>query len=127
MEHILLVEDNAGLREALTETLTHIGFTVHPAESGADALRLAEQMEDPIDLVISDLVMPGMNAMELYDALQTRQYTGKMLIITGYPMPHTATSLVSRPNVAWAHKPIGIPELQLILAQLMTTRPTHTV
>lgn len=123
MEHILLVEDNAGLREALTETLTHMGFRVHAVAGGNEALLLANKMDHGIDLVISDLVMPGMNAMELYDALQTRDYTGKMLIITGYPMPHTGASLVSRPNITWAHKPIGIQELQLILAQLMSTRP----
>jgi YesN/AraC family two-component response regulator len=80
-------------------------------------------MSEPIDLVISDLVMPGMNAMELYESLKVRAYTGKMLIITGYPMPYAGQSLVSVPGVAWAHKPISVEELRLLLAQMTETNP----
>ena len=67
--------------------------------------------------------MQDMNAMQLYDALQQLAFSGNMLIITGYPMPHTGASLLAHPKVTWARKPIGIAELRLILAQLTNTRP----
>ena len=124
MERILIVEDNQELREALIETLQVMGYEVHAAASGREGISLARQLNGPIDLLISDLVTPGMNALELHDAMQQLAYNGKMLIITAYPMPHAGASLLSRPNVTWAHKPIGLHELQLILAQLTATRPS---
>ncbi|HSM56056.1 MAG TPA: hypothetical protein VK879_07880, partial [Candidatus Sulfomarinibacteraceae bacterium] len=58
------------------------------AAHGPQALTLLGERPDPIALVISDLVMPFMNVLQLYDALQALQAGVRMLIVTGYPMPH---------------------------------------
>jgi len=116
---ILLVEDNADVREALSDALQFIGHKVYDAANGVEALAMVDRIKEAIGLVISDLVMPGMNALELYDALQLRSYSGGMLVITGYPMPHAGMTLVERPGVAWAHKPITYEELRLLLAQML--------
>ena len=116
---ILLVEDNAMVREALAVTLQFLGYQVYDAANGSEALAISDQTLATIRLVISDLVMPGINALELYEALQHRQYRGGMLVITGYPMPYAGMTLVERPGVAWASKPIRHEELQLLLAQML--------
>lgn len=126
VEQIVLIEENESLRGALSETLRQMGYCVHEAAGGGEALALAGRIAGSIDLVISDLVMPDMNAMELYSGLQEHAYSGKMLIITRYPMPHTGMSLAALPNVIWAKKPIGKEELRLILAQMLETRPGPT-
>lgn len=123
MENILLIESNNGLREALTETLQYMGYCVYAAGGGREGLELAGRLSGAIDLVVSELVMHDMNAMQLHSALQELTFSGNMLIITGYPMPHSGASLLEQPNITWARKPIGIPELRLILAQLTNTRP----
>lgn len=124
MEQILLIEKNESQRGTLSETLRQMAYCVHAAADGAGALALAGRIAGNIDLVISDLVMPDMNAMELYSGLQEHAFSGKMLIITSYPMPHTGMSLAALPGVIWAKKPIRKEELRLILAQMLETRPS---
>ena len=63
--------------------------------------------------------MPCMNALELYETLQHRQYRGGMLVITGYPMPYAGMTLVERLSVARARKAIWHEEVQLLLAQIV--------
>lgn len=121
---ILLVEDDAALRQALAETLLLTGYTVYDAESGPQALALLNELSTKkVDLVISDLVMRGMNALELYDALRSASYQGPMLVITGYPMPNTGMSLVERPGVQWRSKPIGAVELRDAVSRLLGSLP----
>ncbi len=126
METILLIEHNYGLREALRETLQVMGYEVLAATSGPEALAMVNGGQS-IDVVISDLVMQGMNAMELHNALQARHFSGQMLLITDYPMPYSGASLATQPGVTWARKPIGQLELRLILAQMTMTRPPQMV
>lgn len=116
---ILLVEDNDQLRQALADAIEGLGYRVFTAADALEALGVARGLEIRIDLVVSDLVMPGMNALELYEALRERSYGGKMLIVTGYAMPHTGMSLAEKPGVAWTNKPVRIEQLRLLLAQLL--------
>lgn len=109
---ILVVEDDAAVRMALKESLEFLGYTVLDAAHGPQALTLLREQEEPVDLVISDLVMPHMNALQLYEELLVLQKDVKILIVTGYPMPHTGQSLVERPGVTWTTKPISLERLQ---------------
>lgn len=116
---ILLVEDNDFLRQALADAIGGFGYEVLTAADAQEALERKGGLEREIDLVVSDLVMPGMNALELYEALKARSYGGKLLIVTGYAMPQTGLSLAERPDVAWTNKPVSIEKLKLLLAQLL--------
>ena len=108
---ILLVEDNVYVREAFKDILEAFSYEVLDAETGSEALALLDQSPGRIDLVISDLVMPEMNALELHEALHTVQEDVKMLLVTGYPMPKTGMALVGRADVSWIRKPINVPAL----------------
>lgn len=116
---VLLVEDNDLLREALSDAIQAFGYRVFAAANGQEALELEEGLEVEIDLVVSDLMMPGMNALELYETLKGRSYGGKILVITGYAMPHAGQTLAEQPGVAWANKPVSIEKLKMLLAQLL--------
>lgn len=108
---ILVVEDNAFAREAFRDILEAFGYEVLDTESGREALALLERKPGRIDLVLSDLVMPQMNALELHEALQAVQADVKMLIVTAYPMPNTGMTLVERAGVSWIKKPVKAPAL----------------
>lgn len=116
---ILLVEDNEFVRSAMSDAVSALGYHVFAAAEAGEALEIADRAETIIDLVVSDLVMPGMNALELYEVLKTKAYGGRMLIVTGYPMPQAGSSLAEQPGVAWAEKPVRMEELKLLLAQLL--------
>ena len=83
-ETILVVEDEADVRAYLVETLRDLNYRVREAADGAAALTLLEAEPFRIDLLLTDIVMPGMNGRQLADALQRRQPELKVLFITGY-------------------------------------------
>jgi CheY-like chemotaxis protein len=81
---ILLVEDDDNLRNLLQRTLEGAGFSVFPAADGAEALRLCQQDDDTIDLVVSDIVMPELNGIELAERILAARPEMMFLFITGF-------------------------------------------
>ena len=83
-ETILVVDDEDSLLELLCEVLRRNGYTVLPAANGREALRLTREHPEPIDLVITDMVMPKMGGRELAEALHALKPSLKILYMTGY-------------------------------------------
>jgi CheY-like chemotaxis protein len=81
---ILIVEDNDNLRNLLHRVLEGNGFSVLPAADGAEALRLCHQHDDTIDLVVSDIVMPRLNGLQLSEQVRADRPAMKFLFITGF-------------------------------------------
>ena len=107
-ERILLVEDNDAVRGPVTEVLSQLGYEVVAAASPAEAL---ECELDGIDLLVTDVVMPGMNGRELAETLLARHPETKVLYMSGY----TDDAVVSRgaigPGTAFLQKPFGADRL----------------
>ena len=84
-ETILLVEDAEAVRRLTERILRKSGYTVLAAENGEDALRQYSQHSEPIDLLLTDVVMPGgMSGRELADQLRFIRPTMKLLFMSGY-------------------------------------------
>ena len=83
-ETILIAEDESGIRDTLTRTLTKAGYTVLAAADGADALELAEHHPHEIHLLLSDVIMPGMLGDELATRLHERRPATKILFMSGF-------------------------------------------
>jgi PAS domain S-box-containing protein len=83
-ETILLAEDEEPLRETTTRTLTKAGYTVLAAADGPAALALATAHTEPIHLLLSDVMMPGMPGHELATHLQARRPDIPVLLMSGY-------------------------------------------
>jgi CheY-like chemotaxis protein len=81
---ILLVEDTDNLRNLLHRVLEGNGFSVLPAADGAEALRLCQQHDGTIDLVVSDIVMPRLNGLELEQRIRAARPETKFLFMTGF-------------------------------------------
>ena len=81
---ILIVEDDENLRNLLHRSLESNGFSVFPAADGAEALRLCQQHDSGIDLVVTDVVMPRVNGLELYERIHATRPDTKFLFITGF-------------------------------------------
>jgi PAS domain S-box-containing protein len=91
-ETILLVEDNAGLRKLATRLLEPAGYTVLGAATGEEGLRLLERHEEPVHLLLSDVVMPGMSGRQLAEQLAQTRPGMKVLYMSGY----TGDTIVQR-------------------------------
>jgi CheY-like chemotaxis protein len=81
---ILLVEDDDIMRDLLQRTLAGAGYSVHPAADGAEALRWSQQHEGSIDVLVSDIVVPGLGRVELSQRIRAARPETKFLFITGF-------------------------------------------
>ncbi|MEP0945009.1 MAG: ATP-binding protein [Rhizobiaceae bacterium] len=81
---IIFVEDEDAVRAVGTRTLQARGYDVHEAENGAIALELIEEMEDEVDLVVSDVVMPEMDGPSLLDAVRKMGNKVPFIFASGY-------------------------------------------
>jgi signal transduction histidine kinase/putative methionine-R-sulfoxide reductase with GAF domain/ActR/RegA family two-component response regulator len=110
-ETVLLVEDNHSTREALRTLLEDYNYQVLTASNGLEALQIFEQQSDQIALVISDIVMPHMGGMELFQNLQKRKPDITILFITGHPVNEEDQRILEIGRVHWLQKPFSVSAL----------------
>jgi len=83
-ENILLVEDDEGLRETTAEMLRIQGYRVIKTKSGKEALEVLAQLKESIDLMLTDIVMPGMSGKELAETVRQKFPKIKIIVMSGY-------------------------------------------
>jgi len=110
-ETVLLVEDEEGVRQVARLALESFGYKVIEAANSRDALTAAEVALDPIDLVLTDIVMPGMSGRQLAETLRKRYPQMKALFMSGYTDDAVVRHGVSAANAPYLHKPF--PPLDL--------------
>jgi two-component system cell cycle sensor histidine kinase/response regulator CckA len=104
-ESILLVEDSEPLRKLAQTFLESAGFRVMSAEHGEDALQVASRHGKTFDLLLTDVVMPGMNGRVLAEQLLPRQPGMRVLYMSGYTDSFIAGHGVLEPGTHLLHKP----------------------
>ena len=107
IETILVVEDEASLLEIAKESLESFGYTVLMANSGPDALKLLSAREGKIDLLLTDVVMPGMSGRELADTVKMKLPELKVLFMSGYTDDSVVRYGVNHEKVAFLQKPFA--------------------
>jgi two-component system cell cycle sensor histidine kinase/response regulator CckA len=110
-ETILLVEDEDSVRQLVLETLASRGYRVLEASNGQDALALAASHSDPIHLVVTDVVMPGLSGHELVHQLLLSRPNTKVLYLSGHAEEAVATPLVPQAPKAFLQKPFTLHNL----------------
>ena len=104
---VLLVEDQEEVRVVTHKLLSRRGYHVLVAASGAEALALAERYTDPIQLLVTDVVMPGMSGRELSRRLAPTRPGMKVLFLSGYPDESILQRGALEPGVAFLQKPFS--------------------
>ncbi|HDH99509.1 MAG TPA: response regulator [Firmicutes bacterium] len=117
MNHILVVDDEENMRNALTFLLEAEGYRVTTAESGRRALQ--KVLEEPVDLVITDIVMPDMDGLELIDELRRLALEVPVLVITAYGSERMKQELKRRGIAGYLSKPFEGEELLARVAALL--------
>jgi two-component system cell cycle sensor histidine kinase/response regulator CckA len=117
-EAILLVEDNANLREASQRILESLGYRVLVAADGQEALVVHRSAGD-VDLVITDLVMPEMGGRELVQELRKTRPDLKALAITGYVMREDLHELREEGFLDVVHKPFDADALARVVRRAL--------
>ncbi len=124
-ETILLVEDADALRKLARSFLVDHGFQVIVASNGEEAIHVAERHGRPIDLLVTDVVMPGMNGRALADRLLAKQPKLKVLYISGYTDSFIAGHGVLEEGTFLLHKPFTEEVLVRKVRDVLDGRPSR--
>ncbi len=109
MASILVAEDDASMRQFLTAALEKAGHRVTPCDDGLRALTELERDEKTYDLLLADIVMPGMDGIELAQRATTLRPSLKVMFITGFAA--MAVGAQSAPHAKILSKPFHLSEL----------------
>src|SRR3954466_9670154 len=108
-KHLLLVEDEAALRQAVAEQLTDRGYLVRQADSGEAAV--AQLAEFAFDVIITDLRLPGMDGTALIQSAVARYPEIVAIVVTGYGTTKHAVDAIKSGASDFVSKPFQIDEL----------------
>jgi len=118
-ETILVVEDQTTVRHFAGTALRQYGYHVVEASDGYEAMSLADQYAGEIQLLLTDVVMPGMNGKELSERLKGLRPNLKILFTSGYTADVIADRGVLDRGVAFLHKPFGPEELAAKVREML--------
>jgi PAS domain S-box-containing protein len=120
-ETILLVEDEEMVREIGRRALSMFGYKVLEASTGEEALRLAKQHADPIQLLLTDIAMPGMSGLDLFHRMAPLHPELKVLFMSGYAPEAIDHHGILKPGTVFIEKPFApLTLLQLVKKVLRT-------
>ena len=123
-QRLLLVDDEAAVRQVLGLQLSRFGFSVAAAASGADALAIADTGL-PLDGLITDLSMPGMTGVALIEAIHQRRPGLPAILLTGYAEADIGLAIDGATRGAYSllRKPVTGDHLAERMRALMATDP----
>jgi signal transduction histidine kinase/CheY-like chemotaxis protein len=123
-ETILVVEDDGAVRRMTREFLKIHGYTVIEARSAANAIQIMEAQMDEVDLVLTDVLMPGMKGRELVSRLTTMRPDLKVLYMSAYTEDAAINIGVLNPGTEFIEKPFGPDDLAAKVREVLTRTPT---
>ena len=119
---ILVVDDEATIRALLKCAVAAPGVAVFEADSGEEALHCAAE-HAPFDLVITDILMPGMDGVDLASRLHAARHAAKFLFISGFCDRRSLEGRIRGLHSGFLAKPFSIPELIRMVHALLEERP----
>lgn len=118
-ELVLLVEDEAPVRNVIQEMLETLGFEVVTAASGSEALQVFERFQNDLELVISDVVLSGISGIEVSSKIQKTKPHLPVVLMSGYPLGDDARAKLSEGTTDRISKPFSSEQLGQIIARVM--------
>jgi signal transduction histidine kinase len=116
---ILFVEDDPRVSRIGKRMLANLGYNVHSAQTSDEALQLAQQYGPEIDLLLTDVIMPGLNGPELARRIRDMHPQIKVLYASGYPADHLNQRGITRQHIALLRKPFVSRELAKKLREVL--------
>ncbi len=120
-ETILLVEDEKHLRRLARESLENQGYNVIDAADGTAAIRLSHAHLGPIHLLLTDVIMPGMNGRELANQISASRSEMKVLYMSGYTENQIGHNSTLDEGITLLQKPFTLPALKAKVREVLDT------
>ncbi len=110
-ETILVVDDDANIRRLIADVLTALGYTCLSAADGDEALEIGKKQMAAIDLLLTDVVMPGMNGRALAEAMKALKPGLRVVFMSGYTENTITHYGILDQGLHYLAKPVTPPEL----------------
>jgi len=120
---VLVVDDEQDLRSLVANVLTEYGYKVVTASSGAKAVALIEKMETPPDLMLTDVVMPGMSGPMLADQLLAKFSGARVLFMSGFDERQVVQRYVVEKGFTLITKPFQLHNLCAAVKKAIESTP----
>lgn len=120
---ILIVDDEPLLRKVSSKMITAMGYTASTCQDGAEALEFIENENEPIDLIILDLVMPGLSGAETFKLIRDKNPSQQILIASGYSIDGEAQELIEAGAMGFIQKPFRAEELNSAIHKILSNKP----
>ena len=126
-ERVLVVDDEAGVRQFLKRMLTEEGHEVETEDNAVDALERIKK--EDFNLILLDIKMPEVSGIELYQRIQKldRSLARRVVFITGDVMAEDTKAFFSKPNVAYISKPFETKKLKGEITRMLTEGRQETL
>jgi CheY-like chemotaxis protein len=121
-ETVLLAEDEDGIRRVGARILSELGYTVLAARNGEEAIELAAKHDGSIDILVSDVVMPEMNGLELWDRLRMGRPAIPALFMSGWASEAVVRHGILDGQVPFLQKPFSSQQLGLKIREILDAR-----
>ncbi len=118
---VMLVDDEAYIREIADHILSRIGYRVITADSGKRAIELYKEKKEEIDLVILDMIMPNMGGGKTFERLKEIDPDCRILIASGYSIDKDTENLLKENRDAYIRKPFSINKLAGKISSILET------
>jgi len=119
LETVLLVDDEDFILKVGSQILQELGYTVLTAGSGREALEIYTANRDKIDVVILDMIMPGMGGGETYDSIKALKLDVKVLLSSGYSIMGEASAILNRGCQGFIQKPFTVKSFSEKLREIL--------
>ena len=120
---ILVVDDEYPVRNVLSISLRHLGYSVETAGSGQEALDKYKQVPGGFDLVILDMLMPNLSGAEVFDCLVEISPQARVLIMSGFASKELIQQVLDRGGLGFMQKPFTIEDLSLKVKECLERSP----
>ena len=124
-ETVLLVDDEVKIIEVAKPMLEFLGYQVISAQSGEHAVDVFRQKAAEIDLVILDLIMPGMDGGKVFDRIREIKPAMRVILSSGYAISGPAEKIMQRGCSGFIQKPYNISELSQIVRKILDEAKQH--
>jgi CheY-like chemotaxis protein len=122
-ETVLIVDDDPAVLQVASKVLRRGGYRALEARGGPEALRVVEQVEGKIDLLLTDIVMPDMNGRALSETLSARYPHVRVLFMSGYTEDEVILKGVRIAEVNFISKPFTIDGLRAKVREVLDLDP----
>jgi len=121
-ESILVVEDSDTVRDLTRQMLEYFGYVIYPATGWEEALNIIGDKEKIIDLVIMDVVMPGLNGFDLYGRISAIRPGIRVIFMSGYPENVVESNNVDKDNINFIRKPFSMRALAEMVRRVLDVK-----